>query len=93
MTAKNSQLLIIEPQMPPAVQVGGEMSPVSSELFSAAHTVRLARSVMTDEQHARFRANKAADFEINRGDLGRFYVRTASLGGGVKMSVTPIVAA
>lgn len=92
MAEKNSPLLVIEPRTPPSLQIDGAMAAISSESFTELHTASLARAAMTDEQYERFGTSKVVDFEISPEGLGRFHVRAASDGNGVKMSFTALAA-
>ena len=84
MTAKNGSDLFITAGFPPAIKIDGKMTPVSSQVLTAAHTTDLARSIMNDKQTASFELTKEANFAISPGDLGRFrvsaFVQMSSVG-------------
>ncbi|MEO5933353.1 MAG: type IV pili twitching motility protein PilT, partial [Duganella sp.] len=70
MTSKKGSDLFITAGFPPAIKIDGKMTPVSSQVLTAAHTVDLARSIMNDKQTASFELTKEANFAISPGDLG-----------------------
>ena len=76
--------LFITAGFPPAIKIDGKMTPVSSQILTAAHTTDLARSIMNDKQTASFELTKEANFAISPGDLGRFrvsaFVQMSSVG-------------
>jgi len=74
MTSKRGSDLFITAGFPPAIKIDGKMTPVSTQVLTAAHTVDLARSIMNDKQTASFELTKEANFAISPGDLGRFRV-------------------
>ena len=84
MTAKKGSDLFITAGFPPAIKIDGKMTPVSSQILTAAHTTDLARSIMNDKQTASFELTKEANFAISPGDLGRFrvsaFVQMSSVG-------------
>ena len=74
MVSKNGSDLFITAGFPPAVKIDGKLTPVSTQVLTAAHTTDLARSIMSDKQTASFELSKEANFAISPGDLGRFRV-------------------
>jgi twitching motility protein PilU len=84
MTSKKGSDLFITAGFPPAIKIDGKMTPVSSQVLTAAHTMDLARSIMNDKQTASFELTKEANFAISPGDLGRFrvsaFVQMSSVG-------------
>ena len=74
MVSKNGSDLFITAGFPPAVKIDGKLTPVSTQVLTAAHTTDLARSIMSDKQTASFELTKEANFAISPGDLGRFRV-------------------
>jgi twitching motility protein PilU len=84
MLAKKGSDLFITAGFPPAIKIDGKMTPVSSQVLSAAHTLDLARSIMSDKQAAGFELTKEANFAISPGDIGRFrvsaFVQMSSVG-------------
>jgi len=84
MLAKKGSDLFITAGFPPAIKIDGKMTPVSSQVLTAAHTLDLARSIMNDKQAASFELTKEANFAISPGDIGRFrvsaFVQMSSVG-------------
>ncbi len=74
MVNKNGSDLFITTDFAPAFKIDGKITPVSSQLLSASHTIELARSIMSDKQAAEFEATKECNFAISPGGLGRFRV-------------------
>ncbi len=74
MVSKNGSDLFITTDFAPAFKIDGKITPVSSQLLSASHTIELARSIMSDKQAAEFEATKECNFAISPGGLGRFRV-------------------
>ena len=74
MVSKNGSDLFITTDFAPAFKIDGKVTPVSTQLLSASHTVELARSIMSDRQAAEFEATKECNFAISPGGLGRFRV-------------------
>ena len=84
MLAKKGSDLFITAGFPPAIKIDGKMTPVSSQVLTAAHTLDLARAIMSDKQAAGFELSKEANFAISPGDIGRFrvsaFVQMSSVG-------------
>src|SRR5450830_1229459 len=84
MVSKKGSDLFITAGFPPAIKIDGKMTPVSTQVLTAAHTTDLARSIMNDKQTASFELTKEANFAISPGDLGRFrvsaFVQMSSVG-------------
>ena len=74
MVSKHGSDLFITAGFPPAIKIDGKLTPVSTQVLTAAHTTDLARSIMNDKQTASFELTKEANFAISPGDLGRFRV-------------------
>ncbi|MEC5160927.1 twitching motility protein PilU [Janthinobacterium sp. CG_23.3] len=74
MVSKHGSDLFITAGFPPAIKIDGKLTPVSTQVLTAAHTTDLARSIMNDKQTASFELSKEANFAISPGDLGRFRV-------------------
>jgi twitching motility protein PilU len=74
MTSKNGSDLFITVGFPPAMKVDGKITPLSTQVLTAAHTTELARAIMNDKQTAAFELTKEANFAISPGDMGRFRV-------------------
>ncbi|GAA4013636.1 PilT/PilU family type 4a pilus ATPase [Actimicrobium antarcticum] len=74
MVSKNGSDLFITTDFPPAFKIDGKITPVSNQLLSSAHTLELARAIMSDKQAAEFESSKECNFAISPGGLGRFRV-------------------
>ena len=74
MVSKHGSDLFITAGFPPAIKIDGKLTPVSTQVLTAAHTTDLVRSIMNDKQTASFELTKEANFAISPGDLGRFRV-------------------
>ncbi|MDC8759768.1 PilT/PilU family type 4a pilus ATPase [Janthinobacterium fluminis] len=74
MVGKHGSDLFITAGFPPAIKIDGKLTPVSTQVLTAAHTSDLARAIMNDKQTASFELSKEANFAISPGDLGRFRV-------------------
>ncbi|WP_432381818.1 PilT/PilU family type 4a pilus ATPase [Duganella sp. P38] len=84
MLARKGSDLFITAGFPPAVKIDGKMTPLSPQPLTAAHTLELARAIMSDKQAASFELTKEANFAISPGDIGRFrvsaFVQMSSVG-------------
>jgi len=74
MVAKKGSDLFISTDFPPAIKIDGKLLPLSNQVLTPAHTVELARSLMSDKQAALFEETKECNFAISPGNLGRFRV-------------------
>lgn len=90
MVAKNGSDLFISTDFPPAVKIDGKLLPLSNQALTAAHTVELARSLMSDKQAALFEQTKECNFAISPGNLGRFRVSVYMQLGRVGMVLRTI---
>jgi twitching motility protein PilU len=72
MVSRNSSDLFLTSDFPPAVKVDGKITPVSPQPLTAAHTMALARSIMSDKQAAEFERTKECNFVIAPSGAGRF---------------------
>jgi twitching motility protein PilU len=61
--------------------------------LTAAHTIELARAIMSDKQAAEFEASKECNFAISPGGIGRFRVSAFVQQGKVGMVVRTITTA
>ncbi|HWT70897.1 MAG TPA: PilT/PilU family type 4a pilus ATPase [Oxalicibacterium sp.] len=93
MLSKNGSDLFITADFPPAFKIDGKMTQVSNQPLSAAHTVELARAIMSDKQAAEFEATKECNFAISPGDIGRFRVSAFVQQGKVGMVLRTITTA
>ena len=70
-TRKGSDLFITA-DFPPAIKIDGKVTKVSAQPLTAAHTLALVRSVMSDKQAAEFERTKECNFAISPTGIGRF---------------------
>ena len=73
LTQKSSDLFITA-NYPPAMKIDGKMTKVGPQNLSAAHTLALVKSVMSDKQIEEFEATKECNFAISPSGIGRFRV-------------------
>ena len=73
LTQKSSDLFITA-NYPPAMKIDGKMTKVGPQNLSAAHTLALVKSVMSDKQIDEFDATKECNFAISPSGIGRFRV-------------------
>ncbi|MEA5098235.1 MAG: type IV pili twitching motility protein PilT, partial [Burkholderiaceae bacterium] len=90
MVSKNGSDLFISTDFPPAIKIDGKVTPISGQVLTAAHTVELARAIMSDKQAAVFEQTKECNFAINPGSLGRFRVSAYMQMGRVGMVLRTI---
>jgi len=90
MTAKKGSDLFITAEFPPAFKIDGKIMPVSNQPLTSAHTIDLARSIMSDKQAASFEMTKECNFAINPSGLGRFRVSAFIQQGRVGMVLRSI---
>ncbi|MBS1187062.1 MAG: PilT/PilU family type 4a pilus ATPase [Burkholderiaceae bacterium] len=90
MVSKNGSDLFISTDFPPAMKIDGRITPISGQSLTAAHTVELARAIMSDKQAAIFEQTKECNFAINPGSLGRFRVSAFMQMGRVGMVLRTI---
>ena len=74
MVSRNGSDLFITADFPPAIKVDGKVTKISPQPLNAAHTMALARSVMSDKQVAEFERTKEGNFAISPPGVGRFRV-------------------
>ena len=74
MVSRNGSDLFITADFPPAIKVDGKITKVSPQPLNAAHTLALARSIMSDKQIAEFERTKEGNFAISPPNVGRFRV-------------------
>ena len=90
LVSKKGSDLFITTDFPPAIKIDGKVMPISNQILTAAHTVELARSIMSDKQAATFEQTKECNFAINPGSLGRFRVSAFMQLGRVGMVLRTI---
>ena len=90
LTQKSSDLFITA-NYPPAMKIDGKMTKIGPQNLSAAHTLALVKSVMTDKQVEEFEATKECNFAISPNGIGRFRVNAFVQQGsaGMVMRVIP----
>ena len=90
LTQKSSDLFITA-NYPPAMKIDGKMTKVGPQNLSAAHTLALVKSVMSDKQIEEFEATKECNFAISSSGIGRFRVNAFIQQGsaGMVMRVIP----
>ena len=74
MVQKKGSDLFITAGFPPAIKVDGRVTPATTQVLTAQHTLELARAIMNDRQAADFEATKECNFAINPSGIGRFRV-------------------
>ncbi len=74
MLTKKASDLFITADYPPAMKIDGQMTPVTQQVLSSAHTAALARAIMNNRQAAEFETTKECNFAINPEGIGRFRV-------------------
>ena len=84
LTRKGSDLFITA-DFPPAIKVDGKVTKLSAQPLTAAHTLTLVRSVMSDKQAAEFEATKECNFAISPAGIGRFRCNAFVQAGKVGM--------
>ena len=91
MLAQKSSDLFITANYPPAMKIDGKMTKVGPQNLSAAHTLALVKSVMTDKQIEEFETTKECNFAISPNGIGRFRVNAFVQQGsaGMVMRVIP----
>ena len=92
MVSRNGSDLFITGDFPPAIKVDGKVTKVSPQPLNAAHTLALARSIMSDKQIADFERTKESNFAISPPNVGRFRVNAFIQQGKVGMVLRVIPA-
>jgi len=92
MVSRKGSDLFITAGFPPAIKVDGKVTKVSPQPLSPAHTLTLARSIMSDKQVAEFENTKECNFAIAPADIGRFRVNAFVQQGavGLVLRVIPV---
>lgn len=72
MVARKGSDLFITADFPPAIKVDGKVIRLMDQPLVAAHTMSLARSIMSDKQVAEFERTKECNFAISPAGIGRF---------------------
>jgi twitching motility protein PilU len=74
MLARKGSDLFLTADFPPAIKQDGKVVKLSPQALTPAHTVQLARAVMSDRQAADFERTKECNFSISPAGLERFRV-------------------
>ena len=72
LVARRGSDLFLTAGFPPAIKVDGLVTKVSAQNLTPAHTLALARAVMSDRQAAEFERTKECNFAIAPTGIGRF---------------------
>ena len=93
MVSRNGSDLFITADFPPAIKVDGKVTTVSPQPLNSAHTMALARSIMSDKQVSDFERTKEGNFAISPPNIGRFRVNVFIQQGkvGLVLRVIPAV--
>ena len=92
MVARKGSDLFITAEFPPAIKVDGKVTRLMDQPLVAAHTLSLARSIMSDKQVAEFERTKECNFAISPAGIGRFRVNAFIQQGRVGMVLRTIPA-
>ena len=90
MVSRKGSDLFITAEFPPAIKVDGSITKVSPQPLSGAHTLALARSIMSDKQAAEFERSKECNFAISPAGIGRFRANAFIQQGRVGMVLRTI---
>lgn len=93
MVARKGSDLFITAEFPPAIKVDGQVTRLMDQPLVAAHTLSLARSIMSDKQVAEFERTKECNFAISPAGIGRFRVNAFIQQGRVGLVMRTIPAA
>jgi len=92
MVSRKGSDLFITAHFPPAIKIDGNVTKMSPQPLSPAHTLELARAVMNDKQMAEFERTQECNFAIAPPGIGRFRVNTFIQQGQVGMVLRTIPA-
>ena len=92
MVARKGSDLFITADFPPAIKADGKVTRLMEQPLVAAHTLTLARSIMSDKQVAEFERTKECNFAISPAGIGRFRVNAFIQQGRVGMVLRMIPA-
>jgi twitching motility protein PilU len=90
MMSRGGSDLFVTADFPPAVKVDGKITKVSPQPLGPAHTLALARALMSDKQAAEFERTKECNFAISPATIGRFRVSAFVQMGKVGMVLRTI---
>ena len=92
MVSRKGSDLFITADFPPAIKVDGKVTKLTEQALVSAHTLALARSIMSDKQVAEFERTKECNFAISPAGVGRFRVNAFIQQGRVGMVLRTIPA-
>jgi twitching motility protein PilU len=92
LVTRNGSDLFLTADFPPAIKVDGKVAKVSPQPLTGAHTLALARAIMSDKQAAEFEKSKECNFAISPQAIGRFRVSAFMQQGHVGMVLRTIPA-
>ena len=90
MVSRGGSDLFITAEFPPAIKIDDKITKVSPQPLTPAHTLTLARSIMSDRQVADFERTKECNFAISPSGIGRFRVNAFIQQGRVGMVLRTI---
>jgi twitching motility protein PilU len=90
MVSRNGSDLFLTAEFPPGIKVDGSVTKVSPQPLSSAHTMALARAIMSDKQAAEFERTKECNFAISPAGIGRFRVNAFMQQGKVGLVIRVI---
>jgi len=90
MVSRNGSDLFLTAEFPPGIKVDGSVTKVSPQPLTAAHTLALARAIMSDKQAAEFERTKECNFAISPAAIGRFRVNAFMQQGKVGLVIRVI---
>ena len=92
MVSRGGSDLFITSEFPPGIKVDGKVTKVSPQPLNSAHTLALARAIMSDKQAAEFERTKECNFAISPPSIGRFRVNAFVQQGkaGMVLRVIPL---
>jgi len=90
MVSRKGSDLFITAHFPPAIKIDGNVTKMSSQPLTPAHTLDLARAVMNDKQMAEFERTQECNFAIAPPGIGRFRVNAFIQQGQVGMVLRTI---
>ncbi|WP_313072956.1 PilT/PilU family type 4a pilus ATPase [Melaminivora sp.] len=74
MVSRGGSDLFLTAEFPPAIKLDGKVTKVAAPPLAPAHTLMLARCIMSDRQAAEFERTKECNFAISPAGIGRFRV-------------------
>lgn len=92
MVARKGSDLFITADFPPAIKADGKVTRLMDQPLVPAHTMTLARAIMSDKQVAEFERTKECNFAISPAGIGRFRVNAFIQQGRVGMVLRTIPA-